>query len=108
MKQQLRQDQPVFGGSLRTPEPTVVEVLSDAGDDHAVLDGEHGAQSCEAPEILMLTAYASDITAVVRVLDLGAQGVLVPHIKSSEDARRAVAALYPPAGQRGIGPSRGA
>ena len=44
----------------------------------------------------------------MRVLDIGAQGVLVPHIKNAEDARRAVAsALYPPDGSRGIGPSRG-
>src|SRR5919109_4977432 len=44
----------------------------------------------------------------MRALDIGAQGVLVPHIKNADDARRAVdAALYPPDGRRGIGPNRG-
>jgi 4-hydroxy-2-oxoheptanedioate aldolase len=118
-KQKLRQGQPAFGGLLRTPEPTLVEVLGYAGYDYVVLDAEHGAHSFEALDTLILTAYASDITPIVRVnenipglimrvLDLGAQGVLVPHIKNADDARRAVdAALYPPGGARGIGPNRG-
>ncbi len=119
LKQKLRQGQPVFGGLLRTPEPTMVEVLGYAGYDYVVLDAEHGAHSFEALDSLILTAYASDITPIVRVnenspglimrvLDIGAQGVLVPHIKGPEDARRAVAAaMYPPDGARGIGPNRG-
>jgi 4-hydroxy-2-oxoheptanedioate aldolase len=119
MKQKLRAGQPVFGGLLRTPEPTLVEVLGYAGYDYVVLDAEHGAHSFEALDTLILTAYASNITPIVRVnenrpglimrvLDIGAQGVLVPHIKTPDDARRAVAAaLYPPDGTRGIGPNRG-
>jgi 4-hydroxy-2-oxoheptanedioate aldolase len=119
MKQKLRQGQSVFGGLLRTPEPTLVEVLGYAGYDYVVLDAEHGAHSFEALDTLILAAYASDITPIVRVnenapglimrvLDIGAQGVLVPHIHNAEDARRAIAAaLYPPDGARGIGPNRG-
>jgi 4-hydroxy-2-oxoheptanedioate aldolase len=119
MKQKLRDGQPVFGGLLRTPEPTLVEVLGYAGYDYVVLDAEHGAHSFEALDTLILTAYASGVTPIVRVnentpglimrvLDIGAQGVLVPHIKTAADAHRAVAAaLYPPDGSRGIGPNRG-
>jgi 4-hydroxy-2-oxoheptanedioate aldolase len=119
LKQKLRQGQSVFGGLLRTPEPTLVEVLGYAGYDYVVLDAEHGAHSFEALDTLILTAYASDITPIVRVnenapglimrvLDIGAQGVLVPHITNADDARRAIsAALYPPEGSRGIGPNRG-
>jgi 2-keto-3-deoxy-L-rhamnonate aldolase RhmA len=119
MKQKLRQGQPVFGGLLRTPEPTMIEVLGYAGYDYVVLDAEHGAHSFEALDTLILTAFASQVTPIVRVndntpglimrvLDIGAQGVLVPHIKNADDARRAVsAALYPPDGARGIGPNRG-
>jgi 4-hydroxy-2-oxoheptanedioate aldolase len=119
MKQKLREGQSVFGGLLRTPEPSLVEVLGYAGYDYVVLDAEHGAHSFEALDALILTAYASNVTPIVRindntpglimrVLDLGAQGVLVPHIRNADDARRAVsAALYPPDGSRGIGPNRG-
>jgi 4-hydroxy-2-oxoheptanedioate aldolase len=119
MKQKLREGQSVFGGLLRTPEPSLVEVLGYAGYDYVVLDAEHGAHSFEALDTLILSAYASNVTPIVRindntpglimrVLDLGAQGVLVPHIRNADDARRAVsAALYPPDGSRGIGPNRG-
>ncbi len=119
MKRKLREGQSVFGGLLRTPEPTLIEVLGYAGYDYVVLDAEHGAHSFEALDSLILTAFASDITPIIRVnenapglimrvLDIGAQGVLVPHIANADDARRAVgAALYPPDGSRGIGPNRG-
>jgi 2-keto-3-deoxy-L-rhamnonate aldolase RhmA len=66
-KQKLRQGQPAFGGLLRTPEPTLVEVLGYAGYDYAALDAEHGADSLEALDTLILTAYASDIRPIVRV-----------------------------------------
>ena len=45
MKQKLRAGESVFGGLLRTPEPTLVEVLGYAGYDYVVLDAEHGAHS---------------------------------------------------------------
>lgn len=114
MKQKLREGLPVFGGLIRTPAPTLVEVLGYAGYDYVVLDAEHGAHSFEALDTLILTAYASDITPVVRVngntpslimrvLDIGAQGVLVPYIKTADDTRRAVAAaLYPPMGHAAL------
>ena len=117
-KQRLRDGHTVFGGLLRTPEPVLVEVLGSAGYDYVVLDAEHGAHSFEALDALILAAYASNITPIVRVsentpalimrvLDVGAQGVLVPHIKNPEGAVAAVsAALYPPEGARGIGLNR--
>ncbi len=117
-KQRLRDGHTVFGGLLRTPEPVLVEVLGSAGYDYVVLDAEHGAHSFEALDALILAAYASNITPIVRVsentpalimrvLDVGAQGVLVPHIKIPEEALAAVsAALYPPEGTRGIGLNR--
>ena len=43
MKQKLRAGQPVFGGLLRPPEPTLVEALEYAGYGYVVLDAEHGA-----------------------------------------------------------------
>jgi 4-hydroxy-2-oxoheptanedioate aldolase len=50
-----------------------------------------------------------DPEAVMHALDLGAQGILLPHCRSAADARRLrAAALYPPLGNRGFGPGRGA
>lgn len=119
LKHKLRAGQAAFGGLLRTPEPAMVEVLGYAGYDYLIIDAEHGAHSFEALDALILTAYNSTMTPIVRVnenapglimrvLDLGAQGVLVPHVSGAEDARRAIAAaMYPPQGIRGIGPNRG-
>ncbi len=46
MKQKLRQGQPVFGGLLRTPKPTLVEVRGYAGYDYLVLS------ACPARQII--------------------------------------------------------
>ena len=48
LKQKLPQGQPVFGGLLRTPEPTLVEVLGYAGYDYLVLS------ACPARQIIHL------------------------------------------------------
>jgi 2-keto-3-deoxy-L-rhamnonate aldolase RhmA len=41
--------------------------------------------------------------AILRVLEVGAQGIIAPHVMSQEDARRLVQAVrYPPVGSRGI------
>src|SRR5690606_17013664 len=46
---------------------------------------------------------------ILRYLDLGAGGVQVPHVKSRDDAARAVdASKYRPQGSRGIGSGRAA
>ncbi len=67
MKQKLRQGQSVFGGLLRTPEPTLVEVLGYAGYDYVVLDAEHGAHSFEALDTLMAMAARKGIPVSLSV-----------------------------------------
>lgn len=92
------------------------EVLADAGFDYVVLDGEHGRMSRIEVEHHVRAAEARGVAPFVRVLensqtliqsmlDVGAQGVVVPHIDTAEDARAAVAAsLYAP-GRRGMCPA---
>jgi 2-keto-3-deoxy-L-rhamnonate aldolase RhmA len=65
-----------------------------------------------------MATKGSDTTPLVRVpwndpvlikpvLDIGAAGVIVPFVRTADEARRAVAAcLYPPEGVRGFGPRR--
>lgn len=118
--QTLRSGGTVFSSSVRLPEPGLCELLGYAGFDFVLLDGEHGAldpstldrmvQSCfaggTAPVVRMLRPR--DAESVMRALDLGAQGVLIPHCRTADDARALRdAALYPPAGHRGFGPGRG-
>jgi len=90
------------------------EIVSDAGFDWILFDSEHSPN--EVPGLLaQLHAAArgtatpvvrpawNDTVLIKRVLDLGAQSVLVPYVQNAEEARRAVAAVrYPPAGIRGV------
>lgn len=92
-------------------EPLLAEAVARSGVDLIVFDLQHGA--IEAADLLTLLQVAQpfvpvlvrlpavDPTLVTRVLDLGADGVVVPLVDGPEDARRVVeAALYPPAGRR--------
>lgn len=120
LKRLLREGKTVFGSSVRLPEPGLVEALGYAGFDYVVIDGEHGSMGWTEMERMILAAYASDTTPIVRVLknepelvmrtlDLGAQGVLVPHVCTVADARRFKdGAMYTPEGKRGVGVGRGA
>jgi len=90
------------------------EVVADSGFDWILLDGEHSPN--DVPSVLaQLQALASgtatpivrpawnDAVMVKRVLDIGAQAILVPYVQNAEEAKRAVASVrYPPAGIRGV------
>jgi 4-hydroxy-2-oxoheptanedioate aldolase len=90
------------------------EIVADAGFDWILLDTEHSPN--EVPGLLsQLQAISrgtatpiirpawNDAVLVKRVLDIGAQSVLVPYVQNADEARRAVMAVrYPPAGIRGV------
>jgi 2-keto-3-deoxy-L-rhamnonate aldolase RhmA len=98
--------------------PAVVEMLGLAGVDMVLLDAEHGAIDegmCEhmvrAADVVDLPAIVrtprNDAPTILRYLDLGASGVMPPHIATVDDARRAVeAAKYGPQGKRSYGGPR--
>ncbi len=92
----------------------VAEAISTAGFDWIVLDMEHGPN--ELPDLVtqlqaMKGGTASpvvrvpwnDFVVIKRVLDIGAQSLLVPYVQNADEARQAVAAIrYPMAGIRGV------
>lgn len=99
--------------------PTMPELIGLAGYDAAVIDLEHGGFDLQQVLVLILACENADITPIVRVpsldpalitrlLGLGAQGIQLSGVSSTEEARRVVAATrFPPAGSRGlIGNSR--
>jgi 4-hydroxy-2-oxoheptanedioate aldolase len=114
LKQRLLTGERLLGGLLRLPSEFLVELAGVAGLDFVVIDCEHGPadlvalqhhiQAAEAHGIGVLVRVGQDENELVlRVLDLGAQGVIVPHVDSAEQARAVVrAAHYPPAGDRGF------
>lgn len=102
-----------FWQSLGTPITT--EIASMAGFDWLLLDGEHGPMDVPIIRDLLMAMKGSGSHAVVRVcegqtalikrvLDVGAQTVLVPLIDTAEQAAAAAEAMYyPPVGIRGAG-----
>lgn len=121
VKQTLEAGGAIFSSSVRLPEPGLCELLGYAGFDFVLIDGEHGGidfagidgmvQSCwaagTAPFYRVL--HKDDAPTIMKALDLGVQGILIPHCCSAADATALrAAALYPPEGKRGFGPGRGA
>ncbi len=115
----LRRGEVALGTWVTIPDPEVVEMLSLLGFDWLLLDMEHAPIDVRELEH-MLMAVRGDATPLVRVpandpvyakrvLDLGAAGLLIPHVSTAEDAKLAVrSARYPPRGIRGVGPRRAA
>ena len=95
---------------------TVAEMIRDVGLDWVAIDTEHTAIDLGTLQNLLIAlgdtptivrVPGNDPVHIKRVLDMGAAGVIVPHIYSAEDARLAVASCkYPPLGIRGTGPRR--
>jgi 4-hydroxy-2-oxoheptanedioate aldolase len=91
-----------------------VEVIAGAGFDWLLLDTEHSPNDLESllTQLQAAAPYAThpvvrvpwnDMVAIKRVLDIGAQSLLVPYVSTPEEAAAAVSYIrYPPAGVRGV------
>ncbi len=98
------------------PSAAVTQAMAAARSDAVIIDMEHGAiDYATAHAMIAATAGTScaplvrvtenDSAQVKRVLDLGAEGIVFPLIRTARDAEQAVASLrYPPNGTRGFGP----
>lgn len=115
--QRLHDGDPQIGILLTTGSREVAEVIQLAGVDWVFIDMEQGALEPSGVQGV-LQALAGGPPALVRipdndavwfkkVLDAGADGVIVPLVRSADDARKAVAcAKYPPLGERSVGVGR--
>jgi 2-keto-3-deoxy-L-rhamnonate aldolase RhmA len=110
----LRENKPRFGTWLSIGSPVVAELAAGCGFDWLLFDLEHGCGS-EATLLANLQATAGASLArivrvgapygdlILRVLDWGADGIMVPHVSTVDEATRCVrAAHYPPLGNRGF------
>ena len=119
-RDQLRAGELLAGTWIKTPHPHVVEVLSFSSLDCLVLDAEHAPFDRAALDLCILAGRAGGKTVLVRpqsasheqilnALDCGADGVILPHIRSAADAEDAVKACHYVSGGRGYaGSSRAA
>ena len=115
LKNKLKNNELTIGSWIMLGHPMSVEVMALAGFEWLVVDIEHTSIDLEMVQLLILTIQANNIKALVRiskneevvikrVLDMGADGIVVPMVNSREDALKAVEyAKYPPKGKRGVG-----
>jgi 4-hydroxy-2-oxoheptanedioate aldolase len=111
-------DRPTIGGWCVIPSPFAAELMGMAGFDWVCIDMQHGLVGYDALVPMLQALDRTGTPAFVRVpwnqpdhimkaLDAGANGVVVPMVNSVEDARAAVGACrYPPEGYRSWGPIR--
>jgi 2-keto-3-deoxy-L-rhamnonate aldolase RhmA len=117
-KQRLIAGDPLLGIFQKIPHPHVVEVLATGGLDCICIDAEHAPFDRGAIDLCVMAARAGGLPAIVRpasaaphellnALDCGADGIVVPHIRSAEEAATlARIAHYGPGGRGFAGSTR--
>ena len=108
----------MIGSWITLNNHSVAEIMADAGFDWLCIDLEHSAIDYNEAQQMMIAIQSKGVLAYVRVgnndpliikrvLDAGADGIIVPSVNSKSDAERAISAIkYPPVGTRGVGLAR--
>ena len=118
LKNKLRNNQLTIGSWVTLGHQGIVEIMCTGGFDWLTLDLEHSVIELSQAQHLIAHIKNNGTTALVRVskneevvikrvMDAGADGVIVPMINSKTDAIQAVNYVkYPPQGKRGVGLAR--
>jgi len=121
LKKALKNNKITLGTWIQIPHPSIVEIISNNCNkklDWMCIDMEHGTIDIESMAILISAIEKYDIIPVVRIpkndyiwihrsLDAGAKGLIIPMVKTAQEARDVVGeAFYPPVGKRSFGYSR--
>ena len=117
-KEKLKSGSPAFGAIIHEYSPGTVELFGAIGYDFVMIDCEHGGMSVDQVENMVRGAEVFGITPIARIpnhdastilrfLDRGVQGIIVPHINTRSQAEDVTeAARYHPEGCRGVGGGR--
>lgn len=107
-----------IGSWITLNHPSIAEIMADAGFDWLCIDMEHSVTDYFEAQQLIIAIQSKGLKAYVRVgdnnpriikrvLDAGADGIIVPSVNSVAEAQKAVNAVkYPPHGTRGVGLAR--
>lgn len=110
---EIMKKRPVFGMTVYSGSPVVIEALGHFGFDFVFIDAEHTPMSVTDLKECVMAARLTGVSPLVRVtrpdvieirkaLEMGAEGVIIPHVKSKEDMEICVqGAKFPPKGRRG-------
>ena len=119
-KEKIKQGKIAYGVFVSMWSPPIVEIIGHIGFDFVILDGEHSPISAESCEHMIRAADCANITPITRIgmnirqnilryLDIGALGVLMPQINSKAEVETVIESVkYPPEGKRGLAGVRAA
>lgn len=114
----IRQGEKLCGTIVCLSDPSLFEIMANAGYDYIWIDMEHSYLSCK--EVLchlnttrsvgtaaIVRVPQDDLTVTKKVLEMGPDGIIFPMVRTAAQARELIAStLYPPLGNRGFGPMR--
>ena len=112
LRKRLQNREKIFGCFQNIPAPEATEAAAFAGLDFVIIDLEHAFIDDSCLGAIIRAAESTGIFPVVRlpsidkprigkILDIGASGIVIPHVHSEEEARFIVSATrYPPDGER--------
>ncbi len=115
LKNKLKNNELTLGSWITIGNSSIVDVMASAGFDWLVVDIEHTSIDLSTVHNLIATIQSNNMKALVRVskneeviikrvLDMGADGIIVPMVTSKKEALEAIDyAKYPPIGKRGVG-----
>lgn len=118
LREKLAANQTVYGLWVTLDSASVTEMAVGLGLDWIVIDAEHGhldwsdivahvRATVRSDTVVLVRVAELGIGLVKRVLDIGADGVVIPWIETTEQLEQAVSfSRYPPRGVRGIGGER--
>ena len=113
----LKRGDTLLGTMVTLASPSAAEILSGIGFDWLFVDGEHGPletgdllgilQAIGGRTASLVRVPEGNEVAIKKVLDLGADGVIVPQVNTAQQAADVVRfARYAPHGARGVGLAR--
>ena len=118
IKKMMAEGKKVLGAFFNLASVQAIETLSMSGLDFIMLDTEHGPYDVETASSFVIACEARGLTPIIRVkdyqrnsvlkmLDIGGMGVLVPFVKTVDEVKQAVSyGTYRPIGDRGYGMTR--
>lgn len=117
LQQKIKEQDFVFGIGVGVKDPQIIEMVAYAGFDFVFVDFEHSVHDLPTLENMIRAAEVHGLTSMVRVpprdfatsfhvAEIGANGVILPHLSTKEDAQNLVnITKYAPIGKRGVGGS---
>lgn len=118
LKEKLKNREITIGTWITLGHSAIAEILANCPFDWLVIDMEHSViELSQVQQMIQVISLSGKVplvrlpdqspTFIKRVMDAGAAGVVVPNVKTVEEAHAVVAAVkYPPDGVRGVGLAR--